>query len=208
MNIPVFVGKHIVLVAGVGNKATDYNEDDVEQLTLMMKDMWWLIERMRSVEAINDSEKQYHTLFEESKDAIFINTPEGRYLDINPAALELYGYASKEEMYTLDIATDIYADPEDRKVYAQIIKEKGFVKDFEQRLKRKDGKILTVLTTSTAVRNKQGDIVAYRGINRDITERKQAEEALWESRNTFADRLGHDSGPCFLEGSRSEVPRL
>ena len=43
MNIPVFVGKHIVLVAGVGNKATDYNEDDVEQLTLMMKDMWWLM---------------------------------------------------------------------------------------------------------------------------------------------------------------------
>ena len=144
---------------------------------------------MRSVEAINDSEKKYHTLFEESKDAIFINTPEGRYLNINPAAVELYGYASKEEMFTLDIATDIYVDPEDRKVYAQIIKEKGFVKDFEQRLKRKDGKILTVLTTSTAVRNKQGDIVAYRGINRDITERKQAEVMLKEAKERIAQIL-------------------
>jgi PAS domain S-box-containing protein len=50
MNIPVFVGPRIVLVAGVGNKAEEYNQDDVQQLTLLMEGMWRLIERNRSGE--------------------------------------------------------------------------------------------------------------------------------------------------------------
>src|SRR5208283_4560612 len=149
--------------------------DEISQLGSSFNKMAEALER--HIEERKESEEQYRSLFEESKDAVFVNTPMGRYLDINSALVELFGYASKEEVFTLDVTKDIYVDPEDRNVYAQMIKEKGFVKDFEQRLKRKDGKILTVLTTSTALRNKEGDIVAYRGINRDITERKQAEEA-------------------------------
>jgi PAS domain S-box-containing protein len=48
MNIPVFDGERIVLVAGVGNKPTDYNESDVNQLTLLMEGMWRIIQRRRA----------------------------------------------------------------------------------------------------------------------------------------------------------------
>ncbi|MFZ3137438.1 MAG: PAS domain S-box protein [Thermodesulfovibrionales bacterium] len=48
MNIPVFDGERIVLVAGVGNKPTDYNESDVNQLTLLMEGMWRIIQRQRA----------------------------------------------------------------------------------------------------------------------------------------------------------------
>ena len=51
MNTPVFVGSRIVLVAGVGNKAEEYNQDDVQQLTLLMEGMWRLIERKQAEEA-------------------------------------------------------------------------------------------------------------------------------------------------------------
>ena len=50
MNVPVFVGPHIVLVAGVGNKSEDYDENDAQQLTLLMEGMWRLIERKRGEE--------------------------------------------------------------------------------------------------------------------------------------------------------------
>ena len=73
-------------------------------------------------------------------------------------------------------------------MFAEILKEKGFVKDYEQHLKRKDGKRLTLLTTATAVRNKKGEIVAFRNIKHDITERKQAEEALRE-RNAWINTI-------------------
>ncbi|MHC1781587.1 MAG: GAF domain-containing protein [Anaerolineaceae bacterium] len=52
MNVPVFIGQHIVLVAGVGNKDSDYNEADAQQLTLLMEGMWRLIERMQAGEEL------------------------------------------------------------------------------------------------------------------------------------------------------------
>ncbi|HVP09623.1 MAG TPA: ATP-binding protein [Phycisphaerae bacterium] len=52
MNIPVFDGDKIVAVAGVGNKASDYDEMDVRQMTLLMNGMWDLIRRKRAQEAL------------------------------------------------------------------------------------------------------------------------------------------------------------
>jgi light-regulated signal transduction histidine kinase (bacteriophytochrome) len=52
MNVPVFEGERIVLVAGVGNKPGHYNESDVNQLTLLMEGMWRIIQRQRAEEEI------------------------------------------------------------------------------------------------------------------------------------------------------------
>ncbi len=122
--------------------------------------------------------ERYQHLFEHSKAAVFITTPEGRYVDINPAGVELFGYASREEMLALDIATDIFADPAERKIYSQKLNEKGYVKDYKLELKRKDGEKLIVLVTATAVKDNEGNIIAYQGIQRDITEREQKSDAL------------------------------
>ncbi len=53
MNVPVFEGEKIAIVAGVGNKATDYDESDVRQLTLMMQGMWRMIQRKTSDESLH-----------------------------------------------------------------------------------------------------------------------------------------------------------
>jgi signal transduction histidine kinase len=47
MNVPILDGRHIVVVAGVGNKDEEYDESDVRQLTLLMEGMWTLIQRQR-----------------------------------------------------------------------------------------------------------------------------------------------------------------
>lgn len=47
MNVPIMDGEKIVLVAGVGNKASDYDESDVRQLTLLMNGMWHIIKKMQ-----------------------------------------------------------------------------------------------------------------------------------------------------------------
>ncbi|MCX7826218.1 MAG: GAF domain-containing protein [Verrucomicrobiae bacterium] len=52
MNIPVFDGKRIVAVSGVGNKREEYDESDVRQLTLLMEGMWRLIQRRRTEEEL------------------------------------------------------------------------------------------------------------------------------------------------------------
>jgi PAS domain S-box-containing protein len=143
-------------------------------------------EQKLTEEALIRSEEKYRTLFEESKDAIFMSTPEGTYLDINPAGLELFGYSSKEELFKVNISKDIYLYPEHRDTYQNILMEKGYVKDYEIEMKRKDGKKLTVLSTTTVVRNRNGDIVAYRGIMRDITEHKRLEQQLLQAQKMEA----------------------
>ncbi|MDM8548824.1 response regulator [Desulfobacterales bacterium HSG2] len=54
LNIPLFEGEKIVVVAGVGNKADEYDESDARQLTLMMQGMWRLIQRKRAEESLRE----------------------------------------------------------------------------------------------------------------------------------------------------------
>jgi PAS domain S-box-containing protein len=124
------------------------------------------------------SKEQYRSLFEEMKDTVFISTPEGKFLDINPAGLALFGYSSKEELLKANIAEDIYADPEQREVYKSTLAKNKFVKDFELILRRKDGQKVIVLETTTAVTDDHGTVMAYRGIMREIVEKQRVKEEL------------------------------
>ena len=154
-------------------------------------------ERRHAEATLRESEEKYRALFEESMDAIFISTPDGRYLDINPAGVELMGYSSKEELLKVDINHDIYVDPEARIKLKSILEASGFVKDYEVEMKRKDGRKITFLTTVNAVRNEAGETIAYRGIRRDITEHKKLEQQLrqaqkMEAVGQLAGGIAHD----------------
>ncbi len=63
MNIPLFDGNRIVLVAGVGNKREPYGESDIRQLTLLMDGMWKIIRQKRSEEALRESEERLYNSY-------------------------------------------------------------------------------------------------------------------------------------------------
>lgn len=154
-------------------------------------------QRLRSEEERRASEEKYRALFEESKDAVFVSTPDGRFLDINPAGVELFGYLNKEELLQIDIGHDVYIDSEARIKGAQLLAEQGYLKDHLIHAKTKNGRELIVLETTTAVRDLSGKVVAYRGIIRDVTERYRLEEQLrqvqrMESVGTLAGGIAHD----------------
>ena len=65
MNTPIFDGNKIVAVAGVGNKATPYNEADARQLTLLMQGMWRLMERRRAEEELRRHRDNLEELVQE-----------------------------------------------------------------------------------------------------------------------------------------------
>jgi diguanylate cyclase (GGDEF)-like protein/PAS domain S-box-containing protein len=125
---------------------------------------------------IQESEEQYRSLFEQSRDAIYITTPEGRFVDLNQATLDLFGY-SPTEMKSLN-ALDLYVDPKDRERFRAEVEKTGFVRDFAVQLRRKDGAPMDCLLTTTVRRAANGTVLEYRGLLRDVTAQKRAEARL------------------------------
>jgi len=136
---------------------------------------------LERTEELRESEEKYRTLFLESKDAVFMSTPDGKFLDINPAGIELFGYESKGELLRIDIAESHFVDANRRKQLRDAIHHNGHVKDFELVLKKKNGEVFTVLETSNAVHDGEGNVIAYQGILRDITRMKQIQDQLLQS---------------------------
>ncbi len=132
-----------------------------------------------------DSEEKYRTLFEESKDMVFISDPKGQFIDVNPAGVSMFGYRSVQDMLKIDITRHLFVNPEERKAYKEEMRRQGFVLNYTQELKKRNGESIVVLETSTAVRDETGNVIAYRGILRDITEQKRLEKSIRESEERY-----------------------
>ena len=139
--------------------------------TIRVADIRDITERKQAEEALRQSEQKYHILFEESRDAIYITTREGKFVDINNAWLELFGY-TKEELADLKVQA-LWANPDDRPRFQGEIEQKGFARDYEAKLRKKDGTEMDCVLTSTLWRATDGSVIGYQGIIHDITGRKR-----------------------------------
>lgn len=120
------------------------------------------------------SEGNYRRLFEGSADMIFLSDLNGTFTDVNPACVNLLGYASKSELLALASIERIYTKTIHWTVFKKQIDRQGFVKDFEAHFKRADGSSLHCLLSGQAVRDAGGRIIGYQGIAKDITARMDA----------------------------------
>jgi two-component system cell cycle sensor histidine kinase/response regulator CckA len=121
-------------------------------------------------------DEPYRALFEQSRDAIYITTRRGAFSDVNQAFLDLFCYTSEE--LTRIKAHETYADPADRSRFQKEIEDSGSVRDFEVKLRKKDGTEMECLLTASLRRAPDGRILGYQGIIRDISRQKRAEELL------------------------------
>ncbi|MCX7797137.1 MAG: PAS domain-containing sensor histidine kinase [Melioribacter sp.] len=135
---------------------------------------------VQTEEKLQEAQQKYHELFMEIKDIVYESTIDGRFIDLNPAGMEFFGIKSLEELKKINIAKDIYLNPEEREKFKEELLKNGFVKDFEIKIRKLNGEIAIVRETSAAVKDKEGKIIGYRGILRDYTERKKHEAQLKE----------------------------
>jgi PAS domain S-box-containing protein len=127
-----------------------------------------IVERKRAEEVLKESEQRYNRFFRTSMDCVFITSKDGRWIDLNDAAVRLFGYASRDELLQVNISA-LYARPEERETHTRMIIERGCTLEFPIHLLKKDGTVMHTLITSVAIRDKQGDVVGYQGTIRDIT---------------------------------------
>jgi len=187
----------IIILSGVDDEtlavnavhagAEDYLVKGRVDSQLITRAIIYAIERTDAKKAVIKAEEKFRSIFENSVSGIFQTTPEGGYLNVNPALARIYGYNTQEELMARisDIGRLLYVDPSRRAEFVRLMQEQGVVKDFESQIYRKDGSVIWISENARAVRDGKGQIQYYEGTVEDITARKEAEEKLRFSETRF-----------------------
>ncbi len=207
MNIPVMEADHIVIIAGVANKSSNYTDSDIRDLTLLMQSLWQVLKRRRTEEELHTAHEritaaeeelrgQYDELLERKQQiresdatlsSIFRAAPVGIGLvnnriiiRVNDRICEITGYSAEEldgKSARILYPTDEEFDSVGREKYQQI--SKLGTGSVETRWKKKDGSIRDILLSSTPL-DPADHSKGLTFTALDITERKQSVEALYE----------------------------
>ena len=131
-------------------------------------------ERVEAEAALRDAERRYRSLFDNAIEGIFRTTPDGRYLDANPALARIYGYASPAELIESlhDIGRQLYVEPARRDEFMSLVKARGEVSGFESQIYRKNGDVIWISENARAVCDDEGVVRHYEGTVEDVTERR------------------------------------
>jgi two-component system NtrC family sensor kinase len=145
-----------------------------------------ITERKKMEEALRQSEERYRTILEETGDGYFETGLAGNFTFVNDVQARLLGY-SREEMSGMNFRT---FTPEEKvkvvfEAYNRIYKTGEPLRDFVDEVIRKDGSHGFAETSAFPIRNDKGEIIGFRGVRRDITERKKMEEALKQSEEKY-----------------------
>jgi len=140
----------------------------------------YLIPEGRDISAIKQSEEQYRNLFESAPIGIFQSLPSGRYVAINRAFAQIFGYSTADEMMELvtDIPTQVYADPLQRRTILEKLEAKSSLTADDVRFLRKDGTLFFGTLYIRATRDPAGAISLLEGFLADATERKLSQELM------------------------------
>ena len=145
-----------------------------------------ITERKRIEEALRESEERYRTILENIEDGYYEVDLPGNFTFFNDPVCRLFGY-SKDELMGMNDRQ--YTDQENAKklfqTFNKVYKTGKPTRGFDWEIIRKDGTKRYIEASISLVKNQIGQPIGYRGIVRDITERKEAEEALQESEKKF-----------------------
>ncbi|WP_051185198.1 PAS domain S-box protein [Desulfatiglans anilini] len=218
MNIPVFEGDRIVALAGVANKADDYDGSDVRQITLLMQGMWRLLERRRAEEELRrhrdhleelvrertadliESEEKYRTLVENVPLVVYRVSLDGKVLFVNHFVTEIFGYSPAEIFRCPALLLKDCVCSEDLEIVKEL-REKTLHKgqEFlaEYRIRHKKGHVVYVMDHAIPFESPDGRIKGADGIIMDVTSRIKLREELVraEEQKTITEvsaRLAHE----------------
>jgi two-component system cell cycle sensor histidine kinase/response regulator CckA len=167
-------------------------------------------ERKQAEDALRRAEEKYRSIFENSSEGIFQNTPEGRLISANPALARIFGYSSPQEMTRehTDIGSQGYADPALREKFKRDLEKFGFINNFQYEIRRRDGTSAWVSENTRIIHDETGLASYYEGSMQDITANREAAKALRQSEERYRDLVENAIDIIYthdLEGNYTSV---
>ncbi|NQU66939.1 MAG: PAS domain S-box protein, partial [Candidatus Marinimicrobia bacterium] len=162
----------------------------MENVSLLDQDtiqgtMFDITEHRKTVVALGESEERFRSLFENATIGLYRTTPDGQILLANPALVHMLGYSTYEELCNRNLDKEGFEGRYSRGEFIDRIEQEGQISGLESTWKKSDGTWIHIRESVKASRDEEGSIRYYEGTVEDITERKQTEEALWESEKKF-----------------------
>lgn len=176
---------------GIGNFA--------ELISSSLENKFYYAKMKSSLEQERLAKDKYLSIFENSVEGIYQTSPEGRFLDCNPATAAILGYDSPDELIgnVDDVTHQLYVHPQRRDGLFAMLLSGQDVKNFEVEFYRKDRSILWALLNLHPNFSEQGELIHIDGILHDITGQRKLEEQLRQSQKmevvgTLSGGLAHD----------------
>jgi len=139
-----------------------------------------------------DPQQMCWNIFESVKSGIYLADNQGNLTYVNQTLVNMLGYKKKEELLGVNLAKKLYVKPKDREVFLTRMKDKGYLHDYEIRLKKKGGSVVILSVTSNFVANDEGNIFGVEGVVNDVTEKKQLEKQLALEKKKLEEILNFD----------------
>ncbi|NCP83701.1 MAG: PAS domain S-box protein [Bacteroidetes bacterium] len=155
-----------------------------EYIAIFVRD---ITERKQYEAALKVSEEKYRNLFNTMPNGYYQSVPEGKFINANPAFIEMLGYKNLDELKQVDIKKTLYVQPDERDDI--LTHNAEFINQEENyRLLRKDGTTIWVEDNARYVKDEEGNVLYHEGICRDISDRIKFEMEL-RKRNSELDRF-------------------
>jgi len=161
-------------------------------------------ERGRAEEALRRGEERYRLLFERNPGGVYRSTVDGRLLDCNEAFAHIFGYPSREALLAQS-AHALYADPVDRATLIARLCEEGPLLNVEVRFRKAGGEPFWGLMCEGLLAAADGSRTILEGTILDITETKQAQEALRESESSILSLYNIASAQNLTFGDKAQA---
>ena len=172
--------------------------DEINRVTHIYGAVQDITDRKHYEKELEESEQRYKTLTNNLSVGIYRNTPgsKGAFIEANPAIVKMFGFSNRDEFLSVAVS-DLYQNPDDRKKFNKIMLQRGYARNEELNLKKKDGSPFVASVSVVGVKDETGKTKYYDGMIEDVSERKHLESQLQQAQKmeaigTLAGGIAHD----------------
>ncbi len=145
-----------------------------------------ITERRRAEAALRRADAASRALVQQAPFGIFRATPDGAFLSVNPALVDMLGYATEAELLDRHLDRDVFKEPGARARYITQMNDAAGAVESQSLWRRKDGETITVRLYGRSVRREDGRVECHEAFAEDVSERRGLEEQLRQAQKMEA----------------------
>jgi PAS domain S-box-containing protein len=145
-----------------------------------------ITERREAEQALRQSEADLRALVDHATYGIYRSTPAGRFLSVNPTLVSMLGYDDENQVLGLDIESQLYLTPQERKRVLELCTAEGRFDGIETEWQRRDGTPIQVRVSGRPVFGETGDLACFEVFVMDVSEQRMLEEQLRQAQKMEA----------------------